>query len=98
VVKLHFKSTEEFEGLFTNKTLAVTRGIVQGVEKALQRNDRSAPLFDISFENAENSYEISLPKSQWVPALESCLEHLHAKELADEQIDCWKLLEAAKAW
>jgi hypothetical protein len=98
VVKLHFKSTEEFEGLFTNKTLAVTRGIVQGVEKALQKNVRSAPLFDISFENAENTYEISLPKSQWVPALESCLEHLHAKELADEQIDCWKLLEAAKAW
>lgn len=98
MVKLHFNSTDEFEGLFTRKTLAVTRGIIQGIEKAMQANKRSAPLFEISFEQAENCFEISLPQSQWVTALESCLQHLHAKQLADEQIDCWKLLEAAKSW
>ena len=53
---------------------------------------------EIEFTGADNMYEISLPQSQWVTALDSCLEHLAAKELPDEQIDCWKLLEAAKAW
>ena len=98
MVKLHFKDPSEFEGLFKRRTLSVTRGIVSGIEKAMMKNKRTALLFELSFEEAENSFEISLPKSQWVNALESCLEHLHAQELPDEQIDCWKLLEAAKAW
>ena len=98
MVKLHFNSTEEFEGLFKRKTLSVTRSIVQGIESAMQKNQRTALLFEITFDNAEMAYEISLPQSQWVVALESCLEHLAAKELPDEQIDCWKLMEAAKSW
>ena len=99
VVKLHFRDTSDFEILFKKKTLSVTRSIVKGIEEAMQKNNsKTAPLFEISFENADNMYEISLPRSQWVQALESCLEHLHAKDLSDEQIDCWKLIEVAKAW
>tara|TARA_B100000212_G_scaffold81185_1_gene58193 strand:+ start:2016 stop:2312 length:297 start_codon:yes stop_codon:yes gene_type:complete len=98
MVKLHFRTTEEFEALFKNKTLSVTRSIIQGIEKAMQNNNRTANLFEVTFENAEMAYEISLPQREWVVALESCLQHLHARELSDEQIDCWKLLEAAKSW
>lgn len=98
MVKLHFTSTEEFEGLFKRKSISVTRSIVQGIEVAMQGNKRTALLFEITFEEADTMYEISLPQSQWTTALESCLEHLHAQNLADEEIDCWKLLEAAKSW
>jgi len=98
MIRLQFNSTDEFESLFKRKTLSVTRGIIQGIEKAMQQNKRSAQLFELEFLGADNLYEISLPQSQWVNALESCLEHLHAKSLSDEEIDCWKLLEAAKAW
>lgn len=98
MVKLHFKTTEEFDGLFKRKTLSVTRSIVQGIESAMQKNKRTAPLFEITFDDADTMYEISLPRSQWVQSLESCLDHLHSQNLADEEIDCWKLLEAAKAW
>ena len=98
MVKLHFNTTDEFEGLFKRKSLSVTRSIIQGIESAMQKNKRTAPLFEITFEQADNMFEISLPKSQWTIALESCLDHLHAENLADEEIDCWKLLEATKAW
>ena len=98
MVKLHFNSTDEFEGLFKRKDLSVTKSIISGIEKAMQSGKKTALLFEISFEKAENMFEISLPQSQWVTALESCLKHLHALNLSDEQIDCWKLLEAAKAW
>jgi hypothetical protein len=96
--KLHFNSTDEFEGLFKRKSIAVTRSIVQGIEHTMQMNKRSALLFEITFEDADSMYEISLPVSQWTTALESCLSHLHKEGSADEQIDCWKLLEAAKNW
>lgn len=98
MVKLHFESTEEFETLFKSKKKSVTDSIVLGIEEAMQANKRSANLFEVTFENADMMYEISLPCSQWTQALEKCLEHYHKLELPDEQIDCWKLLEAAKAW
>ena len=99
MVKLHFNTTDEFEGLFKNKKLSVTRAIIQGIEDAMQGNKRSACLFEVTFEEAEMAYEISLPQSQWATALESCLKHLHTKDnTSDEQIACWKLLEAAKSW
>ena len=99
MVKLHFNTTDEFEGLFKRKTIAVTRAIIQGIEQAMQVNKRSAALFEVTFEEAEMVYEISLPQSQWTIALESCLKHLHrTKDTSDEQIACWQLLEAAKRW
>lgn len=98
MVSLHFNTTEEFEGLFKRKSLSVTRSIVSGIEQAMLKNKRTAPLFQITFEEVDMMYEISLPQSQWVNALDKCLEHLHTEELSDEQIDCWKLLEAAKNW
>lgn len=98
MVKLHFNSTEEFESLFKTKTLSVTRSIISGIETAMQGGKRTAKLFEITFDQVEMMYEISLPKSQWQTALENCLEHLHKEHLADEEIDCWKLLEAVKVW
>lgn len=98
VVKLHFNSTDEFETLFKNKSIKVTNAIVEGIEKAMNKRVKSAPLFEITFEDVDNLYEISLPQSQWVSALEHCLEHYHKEELADQAIDTWKLLEAAKVW
>lgn len=96
MVRLHFKRTEEFEGLFKRKTLSVTRSIVDGIDTAFKKDKRSAPLFELTFDEVDTMYEISLPKSQWKNALESCLDHLHTEELADEQIDCWKLIESIK--
>jgi hypothetical protein len=98
VVKLTFNNTEEFEDLFKNRKKEVTDGIVHGIEKAMQGNKRTAELFEISFVEYSRMFEISLPRSQWVHALEACLEHYHEMELADEAIDTWKLLEAAKVW
>ena len=98
MIKLHFENTNEFEGLFKSKKLAVTQGIVRGIEEAMKRNKKSADLFQLSFGDSDMMYELSLPRSQWVVALESCLDHYNELQLADDAIDTWKLLEAAKVW
>ena len=98
MIKLHFETTEEFEGLFKRKTKNVTDAIAGGIQKAMIDGKRSALLFEITFAQAETMFEISLPRSQWVQALESCLKHFHELEMSNEAIDCWKLLEAAKVW
>lgn len=98
MVKLHFHSTEEFETLFKRNNVDVTHAIVRGIETAMGDRKRTAPLFEITFEGHDNLYEISLPSSQWTSALQSCLDHYHRLDMADESIDTWKLLEAAKVW
>ena len=98
MVKLHLRSTEEFEDLFRNKTVAVTEHIVDGISTAMQNNKKSADLFEISFEGVEMVYEITLPQSQWSTALQSCVDMFHKHDMQDEQIDTWKLLEASKVW
>lgn len=98
MVRLHFQTTDEFTELFKAKKIATTDSIVSGIEKAMQGNKRTANLFELSFGDTERMFEISLPKNQWVNALESCLEHYHELGKSDEAIDTWKLLEAAKLW
>jgi len=97
MINLKFSSTEEFETLFRKKNTQVTDGIVLGVEKALTNQKKQAELFNISFDDVELAYEITLPQSQWTIALQSCLDFYHEKGgETDKCIDTWKLLEACK--
>ena len=98
MVKLHFNSPEEFNSIFKRQSIKVTNAIVLAIEKAMADGKRTAMLFEITFEEHDNLYEISLPSSQWATALQSCLDHYHQENMADEAIDTWKLLEAAKVW
>lgn len=98
MIPLHFDSTDKFEILFRSKSVKVTDAIVSGIEKAMQENKSSADLFHITFEDVDTAYDVSISKAEWKHALESCLDHYHQLELADQQIETWKLLEAAKVW
>lgn len=94
--KLHFNTPEEFTATFRKKNVDVTNTIVESIEKAMQNRKQTALLFEITFEEHDNLYEISLPRSQWEHALQSCLDFYHKEEMSDAAIDTWKLLEAAK--
>ena len=98
MIKLNFEHPEQFRGLFETKSRKVTDGIVTGIREAMVENKSTADLFEISFDDHDMSYEISLPKKQWSTALQSCLDFYHAEGYSDEAIDCWKLLECAKVW
>ena len=53
----------------------------------------------MSFVNVEEAFIISLNRSQWVTALNSCLDHYHENSSdPDKAIDTWKLLEIAKVY
>ena len=98
MVKLHFNSPEEFESLFKSRDLRITNTIVKGIKDAMQKNARTAKLFEISFEGSETAFEISLPQKEWKGALKTSLDHYHKSNLVNEQIDTWELLEVVKAW
>ncbi len=98
MVKLHFKSPEEFEKLFKSRDIRITNSIVKAIKNAMQKNARTAKLFELSFEGAEMAYEIALPQKEWLGALKTSLDLYHKENLVDEQIDTWELLEVVKSW
>lgn len=98
MVKLKFETTEEFEKLFSTSSKDITDAIVSGIEVAMMSGKRTANIFELTFIGADIVYEISLPASQWVDALDKCLTFYHTNQESDAAIDTWKLLEAAKAW
>ena len=53
MVRLHFRDTKDFEGLFKNKKRNVTDGIVSGIEEAMKHNKKSAPLFQLTFDTVD---------------------------------------------
>ena len=89
--KLHFENTHEFETLFKSKNQEITDAIVEGIQEAINSKKKSAHLFEITFDEADMSYEISLPSSQWNTALTSCLEHYEQLQESDKAIDTYLL-------
>jgi hypothetical protein len=96
---LYFNSAEEFEKVFKQKNKTVTDAIVLGIREAMSYNKPSAQLFSITFEGADNIYEMSLPQDQWITALEAALKHYHQLGGCENDcIDTWQLLQDAKDW
>ena len=96
---LNFPTEQDFKNvLVKDKTKEVTDCIVQGISEAMQKGKRSADIFTVFIEDTGVEYEISLPSKAWVNTLQECLDTYYEMDLPDDQIDCWKLMEAAKVW
>ncbi len=96
--KLHFKSASEFESLFSSKNRKITDLLVEGIRNAMNNNKKVAKCFNISFDDSEYQYEISLNSKYWPDVLQDCLDFYHSQNETDLAIDTWELLECAKVW
>jgi len=96
--KLHFENTDEFERVFKATDEEVTDAMVEGIQEAFTYQKKSAELFEITFEDADLVYEITLPSTQWELALETCLNHYRDLELSDKAIDTFLLQKDIRKW
>ena len=90
--ELNFTTPDGFEKLFSKKSKEVTDAIIEAITEAIEQGKKTAIMFQVSFENTDLSYEISLPAKQWKTALENCLKHYEELNCSDECIDTWQLL------
>jgi len=98
VTKLHFGNTNEFEKVFKSKDTEVTDAIANGIHQAITYQKKTAFLFEITFEDAELAFEISLPSTQWELALESCIDHYRECNETDKAIDAYLLQKEVRKW
>jgi hypothetical protein len=95
---LNFESLEDFNKLFEKDSRMITDEIVKSIEEALNFQKGTAKLFTISIANEEHSFEVTLPKSQWEAALESCLDKYSKWDEADASIDTYLLKKRVVEW
>tara|TARA_B100000497_G_scaffold12632_1_gene14406 strand:- start:667 stop:969 length:303 start_codon:yes stop_codon:yes gene_type:complete len=96
--KLHFENTDEFERVFKAKDEEVTDAMVEGINEAFSYQKKSAELFEITFQDIDIVYEITLPSTQWEVALETCLNHYRDLEQSDKAIDVYLLQKGIRQW
>ena len=51
--KLQFKTPEDFQEVFTSRKVMVTDAIVDSIEQAVMHNKKTANIFEVTFEEAE---------------------------------------------
>ena len=96
--KMFFDNTNEFERVFKTHDKEITDAIVEGIDQAYRNKNKTAQLFEISFNDADLLYEISLPSTQWELALESCMSHYRDIEETDLSIDVYLLQKEVRKW
>ena len=96
--KLHFENTDEFERVFKAKDEEVTDAMAEGINEAFSFQKKSAELFEITFQDIDIVYEITLPSTQWEIALETCLNHYRDLEQSDKAIDVYLLQKGIRQW
>ena len=89
--KIKFQNTDEFERVFKKRDLEITDVIYESIEEASNSKKKTANLFEISFEDVDLTYDITLPNSQWETALQSCLDIYTELSESDKAIDTYLL-------
>jgi|GEM_PF-1483703 len=97
--KLLYKNQEEFSQAFKKNNNDITNLMVEGITEAFNNKKKSAQLFTIGFEDEdEYTFEVTLPSTQWVIALEQCLKNYESWDMSDEIIDTYLLIKKVKEW
>lgn len=93
--QLHFKTLEEFKNYPSENRGEISKYILDGIAAAIEKGKSSAFIFLIFVEEDNFSYEVTLPKANWISALTLCMEHFQ-KEDVDSSIDTWSILKKLK--
>jgi hypothetical protein len=96
--QLNFENTEEFERVFKNTDIEITDAIVSGIVEAFDKKVKTSDIFEITFDDAELAFEISLTSTQWELALESCLSFYTKAEESDKAIETYLLQKNIRKW
>jgi hypothetical protein len=94
--RIKVESIEHFGELFKEKTIEMTDAIKNSIQEAIAKKRRTANLFEVEIEGVETVLGITLNKSQWIDALQTCLKHYEEWEHSDDAIDTYLLIKDLK--
>lgn len=95
--RLYFDTPRSFTEYFNERTKEITDHIFNCVREGIEEKKKNILLFEVEVEGNEYMFDISLPKKEWVKALEGCLAHYEELNAEDECIDTYLLIQKLKS-
>lgn len=96
--KLEIQSVDQLEDILKQRTADITTSIRDSIQQAFEHNKKTAVLFEITLEDTDVCFEVSITTKEWLTALNSCLADYHRWELEDDAIDTYLLIEKIKQY
>lgn len=97
MLKLSFDTIEDYSEYFSTETpdrkLELTRAVVENITKGLEKKRKTVLIFEVELREIGETYEVSLPSSEWPTAIRQCLKHYEDLEMVDDIIDTYLLLQ-----
>ena len=94
---LYFKSLKQFTEASQSDDCEIAASTLESISESYYKGENKSLLYNIFFEDQPNSFEVSLPRSEWVKSLDKCLKDFEKQQENDLAIDCYllrkKLLE-----
>lgn len=94
--ELTFKSSESFRNAFVKNSLRYSEEAVDRIEDAFGANKKEAKLFRIEIEDVDYTFEIVIPKKDWLDVLHMAFERFQEANMVDRTIDTWTLIRDLK--
>lgn len=96
VTSFEFETVEEFEEFAENARDKICSCILFSLGKAFEEGENDPIIFDVTVRHDTNIYEIFLNKSEWITGLTTCIEVFTDRNLPDEAIDTYLLIQKLK--
>ena len=97
--KLHFDSPQDFKSRFDGDiNSSAFEDVAAAIYEAVKFQKKTAIIYEIHFEGADSFFEITLPKSQWIQAVEHCKEGFEKSNEFDKAFEAFNLIEEIKKW
>jgi len=94
--ELTFNSSEEFKNSFVNETIQYSEVAVDNIQEAFKEGHKEAKLFYIEIEDVNYTFQIVVPKKDWLFVLEAAFERFQEANMVDRTIDTWTLIRDIK--
>ena len=94
--ELTFNSSEEFKNSFVNETIQYSEVAVDNIQEAFKEGRKEAKLFYIEIEDVNYTFQIVVPKKDWLFVLEAAFERFQEANMVDRTIDTWTLIRDIK--
>jgi hypothetical protein len=94
--KLQIQSVEDLGDFLKQRTVEITTSVRDSIQQAFEQKKKTAILFEISVEDTDICFEVSVTTKEWVTALNSCLADYQKWELEDDAIDTYLLIKSIK--
>lgn len=88
-MKISFKDIDEYSQYVRKNRELIIKAILDGIDYSIEHELTKALIFEVSFYNSSEIYEVTLDKTEWEHSLDVCMKEFLENNQSDNAIDTY---------